>query len=117
MVTITLCIILVKRKKISWPIDKAAGTWYNDARGIMPTSEYAGMAQLVEHLTRNEKVAGSNPATSSNPHRMFPVGIFCRLFLPSVQKFYEQAEVLNAILTTFLQTVQKVGLYSKKMGA
>ena len=23
------------------------------------------MAQLVEHLTRNEKVAGSNPATSS----------------------------------------------------
>ena len=25
----------------------------------------AGMAQLVEHLTRNEKVAGSNPATSS----------------------------------------------------
>jgi len=48
---------------------------------------------------------------------MFPVGIFCRLFLPSIQNFYEQAEVLNAILTTFLQTVQKVGIYSKKMGA
>lgn len=35
---------------------------------IMSRGHYATLAQLVEHLTRNEKVAGSIPAGGSTSH-------------------------------------------------
>ncbi len=40
---------------------------------------FAGIAQLVEQLIRNEQVAGSNPFTGSSeikPSRVLPVGLF-----------------------------------------
>ena len=35
-------------------------------------SKFAGVAQLVEQLTRNEQVGGSSPPTSSRKNRMGP---------------------------------------------
>ena len=57
-------------------IDKELGTWYNVPRGFVALNVFAGIAQSVEHLTRNEKVVSSSLISSSNPRRILPTGIF-----------------------------------------
>ena len=60
---------------------------------------FAGMAQLVEQLIRNQQAAGSSPATSSRSHT-FVWGLFCiHLHLRSamystIDKMLNQAVIL-----------------------
>ena len=60
--------------------------------GIMPTC--AGLAQLVEHLIRNEGVVGSSPITgttklSVKKHRQMPV--FLYVFITRIAPFINRA--------------------------
>ena len=45
-----------------------------------PLPIYAGVAQLVEQLIRNQQVAGSSPATSSKSGRFYLPLFRCKLF-------------------------------------
>ena len=38
---------------------------------------WAGVAQLVEHLICNQRVAGSNPAASSNLSQLSAICLYC----------------------------------------
>ena len=60
-----------KREKIfAKDIDKSDLRCYNSQ------VNFAGMAQLVEQLIRNQQVAGSSPATSSKVPEGFPGFLF-----------------------------------------
>ena len=73
-----------------FPLDSAAKMRYNNA------ASFAGLAHSVEHITRNDEVAGSIPASSSKdfPRVSKALGIF--FFVLPLPLF-----LVDYLLTTF----------------
>ena len=64
-----------REKNFAKDIDKSDLRCYNNQ------VNFAGMAQLVEQLIRNQQVAGSSPATSSIAHLTAVEWVFCCPYL------------------------------------
>ena len=95
---ITLCIIMPLGKKRKETIDKGGRTWYNDARGNYTCRFFAGIAQSVEQLIRNQQVACSSHVSSSNPRQDLLTGIFpfrCMIFRLCRRKEFDTMHLKN----------------------
>ena len=68
-------------------LDKFRKMKYNNSR----KSRHATVAQLVEQLIRNQQVAGSSPATSSNENPRYIVIFRCAgdFFFVCVQAYFD----------------------------
>ena len=70
---VTYYFLWVKKEKVA--IDKEGRTWYNDARGNCICRFFAGIAQSVEQLIRNQQVACSSHVSSSKPRQDLLAGL------------------------------------------